>query len=232
MKRLTIALCIVMLVSTAAFAGISVNYNDLATFKANFADDITQNMNLTGTTDATVYKYIIASINSAWNTYSTYPFFLYSEADGDTSDVTLSAYDDLFDNSTVQFIEVQSKARFFKAIYASMKDLDLSHTSEPEWILIGLQDDEDEVIYLLEVQIGSANSRKLEEHVVDLLGKVVLFGKELYPAIDKCTFTLILATYVPEYDEIVLNMLFTDDDGNLYGEAILTRNNIFGKSNS
>lgn len=229
MRKIALALVFVVVFCTVALARIHVNPTDIQTYKSNFDDAITQDVNETGESDSVVYAFIIEAINNAWDTYTEFPLYVYSESGGETSYTTIKEGDDRFELDVVKLIEVQSKARFLRAIYTSMQEIDISNVLEPEWFMIAIQDSADEVVYLLEVNPGQSNYRKLEEELISLLKETTNMDSTFNTVLKHADYQITIATYVKKYDELVINLLFADGDGNVYGEAVLTRDHIFGK---
>lgn len=232
MRKMALALAcaFAVLFHAAAFAAIHVDPRDIQIYTSNFADQIIQNLNETGEADSVVYAYLITSINQAWNTYANFPLFVYSESGTNAIHTTLKKGDSRFDLDVVKLIEVQSKARLLRAIYTSMKEIDLSNVSEPAWLMVAIQAADDVVVYLLEVNPGGVNCRKLEEEVVGLLKKRSYMDAAFHSVFENREYQITIATYVKQYDELVIDILFADRDGNINGEAILIRDQIFGKS--
>ncbi len=231
-KKIMVTMCItisiILMLFTIAHASIRVDYNDIYTFKANFAEKIIRDFNSSGLTDRVIYEYIIFSINDALDTFSTFPLYIYSDYYGKLSYITIQTYDELFQHPTVKMIEKQSKARFFRAIYFSMTDFDLSQTEEPEWVLITIYNENNEVLYMLEINLGFVEEEKLENELINILGEISYAEEQHFNSVAYVsTFKLTIATYVKKFDEIVVDVLFTDEDGVVYGEAIMTKNHIF-----
>lgn len=226
-KKCVLAVFLVMLCATCTYAKVNVDNGDLADFKNEFSNCIMQSMNKTGTSDSAVYGYIAAAINSSWDKYSYVPMFVYVDYYGKETYDTLLKGDKRFSTDGIKNIAVQSKARFFKALYTSMRDLDISKVSDPDWIMITIWDKNGNVVYLLEVNISDLDNDKLVETFVDVMGSLDLTSKDFDAAIGKASYQVTIATYVSEYDEIVITTLFTDGNGNVYGEAVITKNVIF-----
>lgn len=229
MRKITLALVLILFFCTTVFARIHVNPNDLATYKANFAEDITQYVNKTDQSDSVIYAYLIEAINNAWDTYTKFPIYVYSESQDNVSYTTLKIGDDRFRRDVVKLIEVQSKARLFRAIYTSMEEMDISKVLEPEWFMVAIQDKDDEVVYWLEVNPGPTNDRMLKDEVIRLLKKRSYMDPIFQSILHQTTYRITIATYVKKYDELVIDILFTDNDAKVHGEAVLTRDQIFGK---
>ncbi|MCK4260720.1 MAG: hypothetical protein KAX49_17210 [Halanaerobiales bacterium] len=229
-KKLLVTFCIICMIVMGALANIRVDYNDIYIFKSNFADKIIRDYNISGVTDRVIYKYIILSINDAWNSYTAFPLYIYINSYEEESYLNIEAYSDIFQNSSLKIIEEQSKARFLRALYKTMKDYDLSDTEEPEWIMVIVHDEENEVIYMLEVNLSFVNGEKLENELVNLMEKISYTNDNFSFKISMSSFTLTMATYSRKYDELIVNLLFTDENGNVYGEAIMIKENIFVES--
>lgn len=225
-KIALVTVLILVFSSTSLFAQINVDSNDINIFKDNFADKIIIDINNMDQSDSEVYSYLISVINSSWSKYKTIPLFLYLDDNGEESYLTINPGDDLFDEDFAQFLEVESKARFLKFIYSSMEDIDLSATKEPAWAFISIQNENRDVVYLLEINIGNNDYKPLENGLVDSIVSMSLANNNFLTKVDDMEYMVTIGTYVAEDDELVVNSLFADEEGNVGCEGIIIITNI------
>ena len=223
-KKIILTICILFLAVSSAYARVNVDDEDLAGFKDEFYKYIVQDVNDSGVSDDVIYGYIVSAINSSWDRYSGIPFYLYVNNYGKIAYTTYSKGDSRFSDQNLKTIAFLAKARFFKCMYNSMRDIDISKVGDPDWMTVALQDREGDVLYLLEMNFANLDSTRMEKALDSLIASVKGVGSDFNSVGSRATFRLTIATYCKEFDEIVICTLFTDNNGNVLGEMVLMKN--------
>ncbi len=202
MRKLIVTVCFLLMITSITYASVCVEYDDIYYYKDRVAHWIQKDLNNTGVSDNNVYRYIIRSINNSLNSYSSFPMYIYLDDDGDIVYATFSPSDDIFSAASIKFITVQSKATFLRTIYKSMNSLDLSSIERPDYLQILMQNNDKENIYILEVNLSSYPTHKLEDECSRCLQNLYYYESFFDTAIDNSHLQLVITTYVEENDEL------------------------------